>query len=193
MRAAKPDVPRNARRSLAGGWGAIAPSGGDWRLETLGLAEFAQDDAALQRRDMVDEQHAVEMVDLVLDAGGEQALGFELADLVLLVEIAQADGRRPLDIGILLGQRQAAFAAYHRLVGLPDDFGVGQLDWLRLLALARAIDDDDAFEDTDLRRRQADAIRVVHCLKHVGHQLAHAPVDLGDWLGLAFEPRIGRG
>src|SRR5215469_11531372 len=88
IRAAKSGVPRNARRSLAGGWGAMAPSGGDGRLETLGLAELAQDDAALQRRNVIDEQHAIEMVDFVLDAGGEQALGFELANLVLRVEIA---------------------------------------------------------------------------------------------------------
>src|SRR5487761_38500 len=116
MRTAKPGVPRNARRSLAGGWGAIAPSGGDRRLETLGLAELAQDDVALQRRDVVDEQHAIEMIDLVLDAGSEEALGFEFADLVLLVEIAQADRHRTLNVGVLLGQGQATLAAHHGLV-----------------------------------------------------------------------------
>ena len=64
-----------------------------------------------RRRDVIDEQHAFEMVHLVLDAGREQALGLDLADLVLLVEIAQPDRGRPLDIGIMLGQRQAALAA----------------------------------------------------------------------------------
>src|SRR5487761_5863 len=149
MRTAKPGVPRNARRSLAGGWGAIAPSGGDRRLETLGLAELAQDDVALQRRDVVDEQHAVEMVDLVLDASGEQALGLELADFVLRVEIAYADRRRPLDVGILLGQRQAAFAAHDFFVRFPDDFGIGELDRLRLFAFACAIDHDDTLQDAN--------------------------------------------
>src|SRR5579863_866034 len=155
MRTAKSGVPRNATRSLAGGWGAIAPSGGNRRLETLGLSELAQDDAALQRRNVVDEQHAVEVIDLVLDAGGEQALGIELADLVLLVEVAHAHRHRPFDVGILLGQRQAALAAYHRLVRFPDNFGIGELDRLRLFAFARAIDHDDAFQDADLRRRKS--------------------------------------
>src|SRR5215469_7723461 len=142
MRPAKSDVPRNARRSLAGGWGAIAPSGGDRRLETLGLAELAQDDAALQRRDVIDEQHAVEMIDFVLDAGGEQVFGLELADFVLRVEIADTDRRRPFDVGILLGQRQTALAAHDFFVRFPDNFRVGELDRLRLLAVARAIDHD---------------------------------------------------
>src|SRR5579872_4324361 len=150
MRTAKPGVPRNARRSLAGGWGAIAPSGGDRRFETLGLAELAQDDVALQRRDVVDEQHAIQMIDFVLDAGGDQTFGLELADFVLRVEIAHADRRGPFDVGILLGQRQAAFAAHHRLIRFPDDFGIGELDRLRLFAFARAIDHDDAIKDAHL-------------------------------------------
>ena len=37
---------------------------------------------------MVDEQHAVEVVDLVLDAGGEQAVGLVLVQLAVEIEIA---------------------------------------------------------------------------------------------------------
>ena len=55
------------------------------------LGELAQDHSALQQGEMVDEQHAVEMVDLVLQAGREKPRGLDLADLVLVVEIAQAD------------------------------------------------------------------------------------------------------
>src|SRR5947209_19132164 len=54
------------------------------RSAALRLGQFAQDHAALQRRDVVDEQGAVEMVDLVLDAGGEDACRVDLADLVLV-------------------------------------------------------------------------------------------------------------
>ncbi len=70
----------------------------------LCLRELAQDHVALQRRDVIDEQNPVEMVDLVLDAGREQALRLDFADLVLVIEIAQPDLGRALDIGVMLGQ-----------------------------------------------------------------------------------------
>ena len=62
----------------------------------LRLAELPQDDVALDRRDVVDEQDPVEVVDLVLNALGQQPVGVDLADLVFLVQVADADPRRPL-------------------------------------------------------------------------------------------------
>src|SRR5579859_7032901 len=44
----------------------------------LGLGELAQDDAALEGRNVVDEQRALEVIHLVLDHGREQARGMEL-------------------------------------------------------------------------------------------------------------------
>src|SRR3981081_1051825 len=49
-----------------------------------GLGEFLDDALALEPGDMVDEQDAVEVVDLMLDAGREQAFG--LRPLRLAVE-----------------------------------------------------------------------------------------------------------
>src|ERR1700680_4827543 len=77
----------------------------------LRFRQLAQNHPALEGRDVIDEQHTVEMVDLVLQAGGEEALGVDLADLVLVVEIAQPDRRRARDIGIMLGQRQTDLVA----------------------------------------------------------------------------------
>src|SRR5438128_268302 len=111
------------------------------RFAALGLRQLPKDHAALQRRDVIDEQHAVEMVHLVLDAGGEEALRLYLADLVLVVEIAQPDRRRPLDLGVMLRQRQAALVRRHQLLGTPQDLGVGDAHRLRRLAVAGAIDD----------------------------------------------------
>src|SRR5260221_10173593 len=53
------------------------------RRPLRGLGEFLQHAIALQLRQMIHEQHAVEMVDLVLDAGGEQALGVFLLHLAV--------------------------------------------------------------------------------------------------------------
>src|SRR5438477_12525053 len=102
--AAKSGVPMKTRSS---GRVAIDPheqelSGGQ-HAAALGLRELAQDHAALQRGDVIDEQNAVEMVDLVLQAGREQPPRLDLADFVLMVEIAQSDRGRALDIGIMLG------------------------------------------------------------------------------------------
>ena len=63
----------------------------------------------LQRREVVDEQDAVEMVDLVLHAAGEQALGLELALLAVLGQVSWTLHRlRPGHVGELAGQAEAA-------------------------------------------------------------------------------------
>ncbi len=62
------------------------------RRPPFGLQELAQDDVALQRRQVIDEQHAVKMVDLMLHAGGEQTLGGQFPRDVVLVEIAVRGG-----------------------------------------------------------------------------------------------------
>src|SRR5258706_13048397 len=69
----------SSKHGRAGGGGSAGLS----RLDQL-----AQDDVALEGADVVDEQHAVEVIHLVLDAGREQPLGRQLADLALVVEVA---------------------------------------------------------------------------------------------------------
>src|SRR6185437_14306853 len=70
----------------------------DRSLLLFGLGKFTQDHTALHRGEMVDEQHAVEMIHLVLDAGREQVLGVEFADFVFIIEIAQLDRPGPFDV-----------------------------------------------------------------------------------------------
>ncbi len=57
----------------------------------------------LQPGYVVDEQLAVEMVDLMLETGGEQALGLDLAALVVSVEEAHADFRGARDLLVISG------------------------------------------------------------------------------------------
>src|SRR5690348_5423257 len=78
------------------------------RAALFRLCQLAEDDAARQCRDVIDKERAVEVVDFVLQAGGEEALRLDLADLVFVVEITQPDRARALDLGVMLGQRQAA-------------------------------------------------------------------------------------
>ena len=57
------------------------------------LCSFGLDAGALERRQVLDEDLAEQMVHLVLDAHGEQALGVELERLAALVQRAHADPR----------------------------------------------------------------------------------------------------
>src|SRR5258708_4423624 len=55
------------------------------------LDEFAQHAIALELRDMVDKENAVEMVDLVLKGDGEDAVGLDLLGQAVAVEEADAN------------------------------------------------------------------------------------------------------
>src|SRR5713226_10579303 len=106
---AKSGVPMKARRRLIATPGLRGPGSGRFGCgEALRLGELAQDHVALQRRDMVDEEHTLQMIHLVLNDGGEQPLRPHLANLVLVIEVADADLGRAGDVGIVLGQRQAS-------------------------------------------------------------------------------------
>ena len=62
-------------------------------LQHLGLDAFA-----LQRAEVLDEHLAVEVVDLVLDAGGVKPVGFFFVHLAVEIHEAHAHPRRPLDL-----------------------------------------------------------------------------------------------
>src|SRR5436309_2485374 len=74
-----------------------------------GLAEFLQHAVAFQLGEVVDEQHAVEVIDLVLDAGGIKALGVLFMHLAVEIGETHAHPRGALDLLVIFGDRQAAF------------------------------------------------------------------------------------
>src|SRR5215469_4567498 len=119
--AAKAGVPMKTRSSprLEAVVSIVRPpsgSGGGCRyFVALCLGELAQDHPPLQRGDVIDKEDAVEVVNLVLQASREQPLHFHFADLVLIVEVAQADLGRTGDLCIVLRQGQAALVAHHHL------------------------------------------------------------------------------
>jgi hypothetical protein len=60
------------------------------------FVNFFSTRSRFQLREIVHEQHAVEVIDLVLDAGGEQAVGVFLMHLAVEIGEAHAHPRRPL-------------------------------------------------------------------------------------------------
>ena len=148
---------------------------------------------------MVDEQHAVQMVHLVLEADGEHAVDLFLVGLAVLVLPAGADPIRAHDLGILLGDRQAAFGVGHLAVRVPQDFGVDEHPRLPDRPLSGSSGSSGSWRSmtsrrighADLDRGKADARRGVHRLEHVGDERLQLVVEVST--GLEIWRRTGSG
>ena len=139
---------------------------------------------------MIDKQRALGVVDLVLNAGGEQTIRFDLVPLAFEVLVFDLHRARPLDLFVIFGNRQAPFFVLRGFIRLPDDLRIDEHLRLVILLLLRQIHGDDPFGDGDLDRRQPDARRVVHGLEQVIDQLADAGVDTLDRLRLEPQPLV---
>ena len=125
---------------------------------------------------MVDEQHAVQMIHLVLEADREQALDLFLVVLAVEVQPARADAD-PADPPRRIGRgptgsprcRERPGRSASRISGLMKTCGSftgSPSSFLRLLQ----VDDQQALRDADLDRGKADARRLVHRLEHVADE-----------------------
>src|SRR5260370_40879278 len=73
------------------------------------LGKLLGDAIAFQLRNVVDEQLAIEMIDLMLDTGRKQPGRLLLMGLAIKVGVAKPHCRGPLDLFVIFGDRQAAF------------------------------------------------------------------------------------
>lgn len=71
--------------------------------------EFFLDPVALEVREVINEQLAVQVIALMLDADGEQAFGNQFVRLAVTVQRLDADLLRAVDVLVETGYRQAAF------------------------------------------------------------------------------------
>src|SRR5206468_7046864 len=175
----------------------LAPRDGGERawgspVQPLGRAvlRFAQGPhrlLALVARGAVEDEHAVEMVDLVLDDARLEPAGLDLDRLAVLVARADADVDWALDIDDDAGQRQAALLHDLGLLAAPLDDRVDQrVDG----ALGLDAVDEHAVERADLRRRQADPDRLVHEPAHARDLLAQRVVEGVDLARLRAQDRV---
>ena len=138
------------------------------------------DPVALEAGQVIDEQLAVEVIALVLDAHGEQAFGDQL--VVAAVALLRLDSHllRAVDILVEAGHRQAAFLVLVHLVGQGFEHRIDEDH--RCAAVFAQVHDHDALVHVDLRGRQTNARRFVHGFKHVIDQLTHFVVhNLHDY------------
>ena len=141
---------------------------------------------------MVDKQDTIEMVHLMLDAGRKEPVHILFANLVLAVEIADADPFGTFYLGKMLRQGQASFFEHAAFARCLYDFRVCHLHRLRRLPRSRDIGDDHPFGYAHLRRRQTDAGGGVHGFQHVIHEPPDIVIDGVDARCNGFEARIRR-
>ena len=129
------------------------------------------------------------MIDFMLDANRQQAIGFHRPLLAVEIEVFDGDALGTLDLVVDAGHGQAALFAHL----LATAFLQGRInEGEKIVLIFRDIDDHDALMHIDLRRCQANARRFVHRFGHVGDQFSNAGVDLDDWLCNLFQARIGK-
>ena len=113
----------------------------------------------------------------MLDDGRQDVGAVHLPGLAVPVQELDGAGRRPLHLGIELGDGEAALLVRAHLVGQADDLRVHQEQRIALLLFPGRVDHHDAPRHGHLHGREPDARRLVHGLQHVVHQPAHVVVD----------------
>src|SRR5256885_6910265 len=157
------------------------------RLAELFL-KFRLDALLLEARKIIDENLALEVIHLVLDADCEEFLCDEGERSAVQAKRTHRHALGTLDRLVYSRHRQAA------LLTILDAFAVEDLridQNQELISRLGGIDDDHSFVHVDLRRRESHPRRCVHGFGHVPDQGANRFVDLQYGRSPLIEPRIG--
>src|ERR1035437_899991 len=145
---------------------------------------FGEQFLPLEEAQVIDEQLAVQVVDLVLKAHAQQLSTHNLERLALAIERLDHDARRARDVAVQLGDREAAF--------FPLD-GPRALDDLRIdehEPLAVHVHHREPLRAAHLRGGEAHAVRGGHRFEHVVDELLQFGREGVDRAGLLAEDRI---
>src|SRR5690606_18520969 len=121
---AGPVAPLAGGRMLAARQESRLPSGRTFLLFRLG--ESAHHPIALEPRDVVDEQHPVQMIDFMLNAGSQQPGAVHLPFRPVAVEKADAAFGGTFDLFVVLRNGQASLLVDRAFPGGPDDLRVDE-------------------------------------------------------------------
>jgi hypothetical protein len=125
----------------------------------------------------------------VLDDAAGEALELALETLALGRERAHLAALGPLDLGVDVGERQAALLEQRQRTRAVGDLDVDQHEVV--LGLAARIEHQDALVQAHLRRGEPDAVGRAHALEHRGHDGAQALVEARDRLGDLAQHGLG--
>src|SRR5690606_35343564 len=147
--------------------------------------ELFQHHLAFQTGQMVNEQYAFLMVNLMLQTGAEKTLNLIFMAVAILVLPARGYHGWPFNIGILVRHREAAFAINRQVFRRVQNFGIDKHprvadDFMVMVAMLAMfmimfhrflkVDHQYPFGHANLYRGKANARRVIHGFKHVCDQ-----------------------
>ena len=155
----------------------------------LAFEEFFADALALEVGQIVHKQLSFQVIALVLNAHGQQAVSLEFEVVAIAVEGGYADAFQPGDVVELSRHRQAAFLVGDFLRVEVNEFRIYEGD--RLTLVLGNVDHDDALVHVNLSGREANARRGVHGFKQVVDQPAHGVVHLAHGLGPGAQAGVG--
>ena len=151
------------------------------------LVQLLANAFALEIGQIVDEEFSLEVVHLVLQADGREAIEIDFEDLAGHVLGARADGGGALDLIENAGNRQAAFLGDpHAFTG--ENFRVAE--HLGVLLSLGNIHDDQSLMNVHLGGRQPDAGRFVHGFEHVLREARKRGIEHLDRLGLGAKTGV---
>ncbi len=139
---------------------------------------------------MVNEQDAVQVINLMQQAACEQLIAFHLKELAL--EVLRTD-LHPGGAAHLLAdvrQREAALLFGLRAFGMKH-LRIDKHELVFRPLTEADIDDSELFGDADLRGGETDAFSRVHAIEHLLSQLSELGVELGDGFAFFREDRVG--
>ena len=131
---------------------------------------------AVTALEAIDEQHAVQVVGLVLDGPGQQVRPLDRHRLAVHVEPACHNAQRPTAVEHDAGQRQAPLLAVLHLVG-EREVGVDEVADLTV-----DVPGEHPQPDPELRSCEPGTGGVEHGVGEVLHQPAELGVEVGDRL-----------
>src|SRR5262249_40990029 len=135
-------------------------------------------------------EHSVEVVELVLDDPGVEILQLDPDRRAPEILRLQRQLRRPLDRDEHALEREAPLVRALAAVARRGHDRIDEGDGLGVLVLAEPTD-EHAPDDADLGRRQADAVRIGHQHVHTLGQPAEVVVEHVDLCGLHPQRRVG--
>jgi hypothetical protein len=133
-----------------------------------------EEDLPLHEPEVVEEQNAVEVIQLVLDGAGDEAVNFQPIGLAVAIQGLEHDAIGSGHIAEDLRNRQTALFGGGASLRL-DDHRVDHRE-----ALALRVDHGDAPRHPDLVGREPHAVGRLHRLEQVVHEAAQLVVHPGD-------------
>lgn len=142
---------------------------------------------------LVEDEDALEVIELVLDAAGEEAAGAEFEAFAVFVGGFDGDDGRTEDVAADVGETEAPFfvgfgrAFEGEELGIDEDHCVGGGAWRigirRIFVAGWDVEHEEGDGEADLRGGEADSVGVVHEFDHAFGDPAGLIGDFFDSLG----------